>query len=372
MILFLCGFQQYRREFFGHEDHGIVSGLELVVAPLRVAAVFCSELVERAGRRRRAVDERFGQRVRRRVHPADRLREATIRVAHLALSGKGDVLGLHDAPKRRRRRLDEAGALALLAETRGAFRHDVIESALAVLGHEGVEVDQAPDALGTALRRAGHHHPAVAVAEEHHVAQILHLHERYHVLDLNAEIDVGAREVGALAHAGEGRREHLVAGAPQDRAYCAPLPAAGPGAVHEDEGAHDLFSGRLCIQASNAATTASGCSGTRAWPASGTTDTVTRSPSSSRRSFAVSRGLKASCSAWRSRSGAPPAPHHSSCGVASPAARWLAFTSGWKPSSHALASWPGAKNAKRRYFSRSAPGSEVSAHFVTASARAFG
>jgi len=36
--------------------------------------------------------------------------------------------------------------------------------------------------------------------------------------------------------------------------------------------------------------------------------------------------------------------------VASPAARWLAFTSGWKPSSHALASWPGGEEGEFQVF----------------------
>jgi hypothetical protein len=88
------------------------------------------------------------------------------------------------------------------------------------------------------------------------------------------------------------------------------------------------YSGSFLIHPRSAAATASGCSGTSACPASEMTATVTRSPSSSRRSFAVSRGLKASSSAWRSSRGASPAPHHASCGVARPAARWLAFTSG--------------------------------------------
>ena len=53
-------------------------------------------------------------------------------------------------------------------------------------------------------------------------------------------------------------------------------------------------------------------------------------------------------------------------------ARWLAFTSGWNPESHALASCPGAKNASCRYFRRSGSGSEGSAHLFTASASASG
>src|SRR2546427_6537793 len=80
------------------------------------------------------------------------------------------------------------------------------------------------------------------------------------------------------------------------------------------------YFGSLRIHATIASTTAAGCSGMRAWLASGITAIVTRPPSSSLSSFIVSRGLKGSSAAWRSSKGALPAPHHSSCRVARPAA----------------------------------------------------
>src|SRR6266699_4079790 len=132
------------------------------------------------------------------------------------------------------------------------------------------------------------------------------------------------------------------------------------------------YFGSFRIHATIASTTAAGCSGMRAWLASGITAIVTRPPSSSLSSFVVSRGLKGSSAAWRSSKGALPAPHHSSCRVARPAANWLAFTSGYQPSSHTLASWPGAMNVARRYFRRSSSGSVASALLVTASASALG
>src|SRR5580765_2603486 len=245
----------------------------------------------------------------------------------LALSRKSDMLRLRHPPQRRRRRVDEAGRFPLRAESRRALGHDVVECALAVLGNEGVEENEAADALGGALGDAGHHHPSVAVADEHHLAQVLHLEEPDDILHVHVEVDVGAREVRALAKPGEGGPEYIVTSVPQDGCDKAPFPTAGPGAVHQNESRHDL-PGSFRIQSTSAATTAPGCSGTRAWPASAIVTTETRSPNSSRRSFAVARGLKASCSACRSSSGTPPAPHHCSCGVASPAARWLAFTSG--------------------------------------------
>ncbi len=98
------------------------------------------------------------------------------------------------------------------------------------------------------------------------------------------------------------------------------------------------YFGSLRIHATITSTTAVGCSGMRAWLAPGITAMVTRSPNSSFSSFAISRGLKGSSAAWRSSKGALPAPHHSSCGVARPAANWLAFTSGYQPFSHTLAS----------------------------------
>jgi hypothetical protein len=58
---------------------------------------------------------------------------------------------------------------------------------------------------------------------------------------VHVQVDVGAREVRALAQSGEGGPEYLVAGALQNGRDEAPFPAARPGAVDEDEGGHDPF-----------------------------------------------------------------------------------------------------------------------------------
>src|SRR5882672_455523 len=120
-----------------------------------------------------------------------------------------------------------------------------------------------------------------------------------------------------------------------------------------------------------ASTTATGCSGTSAWLAFGITITLARGPTSSGISFLILRGVKGSSSPCRSRSGALPPDHHSDCFVARPASNCASSTSGCHPESHTLASFPGAKNAMRRYVSRSSAGSFGSPAFLTAADNSF-
>jgi hypothetical protein len=76
-----------------------------------------------------------------------------------------------------RRRWRHAPAVALrlcpLPVRVAAFRPQQIEQRLPVLGDEGVEKDQAREAVGCLFRDPGDDHPAVAVAYQDHPGQIL-------------------------------------------------------------------------------------------------------------------------------------------------------------------------------------------------------
>ena len=93
-----------------------------------------------------------------------------------------------------------------------------------------------PDALGHAVHDAGDDHAAVAVAGEHDVVQVLEEDQVHHVVDVGLQVDVGAVEVHALAEAGERGAVDGVAVVGEELAGPLPLPAAGGGAMDEDEG----------------------------------------------------------------------------------------------------------------------------------------
>ena len=81
----------------GHEDHRVVPSFKLEEFPIRGVAILRGELVERAGRGRRAVDEGLRQLSCVPVQ-ADLLRHGPIRMPHLARLHEGDVLGLRQTP----------------------------------------------------------------------------------------------------------------------------------------------------------------------------------------------------------------------------------------------------------------------------------
>ena len=90
-----------------------------------------------------------------------------------------------------------------------------------------------------AVGDAGRHHAAVAVRDQHDVAQILHLEHADDVGNLGVEIDRRARGMGPLAKAGIGRRPQLMASGPQQWAHFLPGPGCRPGAMGDDEHRHD-------------------------------------------------------------------------------------------------------------------------------------
>jgi hypothetical protein len=110
--------------------------------------------------------------------------------------------------------------------------------ALAVLRHEGVEVDEPSNARRHAIGNAGGDHAAVAVTHEHDVGKILALDHAQHVGDVRVQGDGAARLVRALAEAGVGGGENLVAGGPDQRPHLPPRPAGRPGPVTDQKCRH--------------------------------------------------------------------------------------------------------------------------------------
>ena len=113
-----------------------------------------------------------------------------------------------------------------------------VEQALAVPRHEGVEIDQLRDALARPVGDAGRHHAAIAVPDQHDIAQVLHLEHADDIGDVGVEIDRRAGEMRALAEAGIGRRPQLMPGGAHQRAHLLPGPGRRPGAMGDDEHGH--------------------------------------------------------------------------------------------------------------------------------------
>ena len=83
-------------------------------------------------------------------------------------------VGLRRVRRRRIRR--HAPAVAGFGEAQHALPFRLlqeIEQAPAIIRHEGIEIDQLCDAVAGAVGDAGRDHAAIAVAEQHDVAQIL-------------------------------------------------------------------------------------------------------------------------------------------------------------------------------------------------------
>ena len=57
----------------------------------------------------------------------------------------------------------------------------------------------------------------------------------YEILDVQLQVDLGPRQVRALAEPGQRGRVDLAAGVTQQPGHLGPAPAAVPGAVNEDE-----------------------------------------------------------------------------------------------------------------------------------------
>ncbi len=140
---------------------------------------------------------------------------------------------------------------------RGARRGkpDQGERRLAVEGHERVEVDELGHAVRHLVESAGDHHAAVGVPEEDDVAVVLVQQVVHDVLDVSAQPDLGAREVGPLAEPGQARGEALVAGRMEQPAYVPEPVGSAPATVDQDGGRHGSHHGPIATASTTTATT---------------------------------------------------------------------------------------------------------------------
>ena len=105
-------------------------------------------------------------------------------------------------------------------------------------GVGGVEVHDATDALGGTVGDTGDHHPAVAVPDQDHVAEIFVVEHRDDVGDVQVEIDRGAQQVRSLPQPGERGGVHVVARGPQQTRDTLVAPPTVRAAVDENIGRH--------------------------------------------------------------------------------------------------------------------------------------
>jgi hypothetical protein len=110
--------------------------------------------------------------------------------------------------------------------------HDV-GCGFAVFGHHRVQEHQVGDPFRDGVGDARDDHPRVAVPDEHDVALVLE--QADDVVDVGAEPDLRAQQVGLVAVAGQGRREHPVSGGFQARDHPIPAASAVPSAVDQQE-----------------------------------------------------------------------------------------------------------------------------------------
>ena len=74
-----------------------------------------------------------------------------------------------------------------------------VDEGLAVFRDEGVEIYDLRNALRRAIGDTGRDHAAIAVAEQHDIAQLLAFEDANHVVDVGFEVVFRTRQMRALA-----------------------------------------------------------------------------------------------------------------------------------------------------------------------------
>ena len=77
-----------------------------------------------------------------------------------------------------------------------------INHAVAVIGREGVDVDQSDDTRPRAVGNAGRDHAAIGMADEIDAGQIFKFKHAEDVGNMRVEIDIGMSQMAALAEPG--------------------------------------------------------------------------------------------------------------------------------------------------------------------------
>src|SRR5262249_7486480 len=96
---------------------------------------------------------------------------------------------------------------------------------LAILWHEGVEIDEMLDLVPRAVGTSRRDHAAVGMADENDIAQILELKRCQNILNMGFKIDVTMREMGAFAEASVCRSKHFVSPRGHEGPQLFPRPA---------------------------------------------------------------------------------------------------------------------------------------------------
>src|SRR5215472_350254 len=145
----------------------------------------------------------------------------------------------HDFFPRRRCEPRHEPALTLALHQRFHWRTPIgwydVEHALAVLRHEGVQIDDMSDQIRHSIGNTGDDHPAGAVTDQGDISQTLVLQEIDDVLDVGVEADFRASEMRAFAKAGERGGIDIVTPPTQQRGYLLPTPATKPSRMDQHE-----------------------------------------------------------------------------------------------------------------------------------------
>src|SRR4029077_7993892 len=112
------------------------------------------------------------------------------------------------------------------------------DDAVAVTGHEGIEIDQVTHPVADVLQGPGDHEAPVGEPEQHDAVKILIQDGVDDVGDVGGQAHLRAGEVDALTDTGEARREDLVPGRPERTADLAEAVCAAPRPVHQNEDRH--------------------------------------------------------------------------------------------------------------------------------------
>ena len=109
--------------------------------------------------------------------------------------------------------------------------------ALTVRRHEGVEIDKPGNAIARLIGDTRHRHAAIAVPDQHDIAQIFILDDAKHVLNMGFQVVRGTGQMSPFAQPGVARCEEFMSGRRHERPHLLPGPRRRPGAVGEHDSA---------------------------------------------------------------------------------------------------------------------------------------
>jgi len=108
------------------------------------------------------------------------------------------------------------------------------DKGLAVLGNEGVEVDERANSVRQSVDDVAYDDAAVRVSDQDDITKVFPDQQIDDVHDMGVEADVAAQEMTAFPEASQRRSEDPMTFRRQQVTYPLPAPAAMPGAVDHD------------------------------------------------------------------------------------------------------------------------------------------